>query len=115
MAIKLHTGNKRVSRVIEVREPLDGAAFKSHRVRVTFEILNKAEALEIVKQEDAPLLRRVVVGWGDESGRGGFDDESGAPIPFSAEALEQVVEIPWIAAALVRGYFDAANGGKLGN
>lgn len=108
---------KEVRREIKINEPQDGTGFKSHRVLVTFEVLNKDEAKDLAAEGDDALITRVLKSWGDpkKDGKGGFDDESGNPLPFTPETIASLLNTPWISSGLVRGYFDVAYGGKLGN
>lgn len=106
--------NKTVTREITLSEPLDGSGFKKHRALFTFEIIGKNEAKGLSDEE---LIARVVKGWGDpaRSGKGGFENEDGSPVPFSEETLMAYADKSWIAAGIVKGYLDIAFGGKLGN
>lgn len=117
MGIKISTGPKTVLREIAVNEPIDGAGYKKHKVLASFEVVGKAEATELIKEGDVQLLNRVLVGWGDpkRDNRGGFEDDNGNPIPFSAEKRDEVLDTPWIAASMARGYMECAYGSKLGN
>jgi hypothetical protein len=106
---------KLVTRVITVKEPKDGSGFNERKVRVQYEIIGRKEADQLAKEDDATFLARVVKGWGAADGTNTFKDDDGAAIAFSEETLASVSDVPWNNAALIRGYFDAANGGKLGN
>lgn len=108
---------KEVRREIKINEPQDGTGYKTHRVVVTFEVLNKDVAKDLTAEGDDALITRVLKGWGDpkKGGKGGFDDANGEPLPFTDEVIADLLNRPWISSGLVRGYFDVAYGGKLGN
>lgn len=53
---------------------------------------------------DHAIARRVVRGWRD------LTDEQGNPVPFSSEALEQLLDTPAMRTALVLTYLAAASG-----
>jgi len=55
------------------------------------------------------LACEVLVGWS------GVTDDSGKDIPFSQKALEQLLEVPLLAAAVLRSYFDSLKGAKRKN
>lgn len=108
---------KEVRREIKINEPQDGSGYKANRVVVTFEVIDKDEAKDLSAEGDDALITRVLKGWGDpkKGGKGGFDDANGEPLPFTPEIIAKLLNKPWISSGLVRGYFDVAYGGKLGN
>lgn len=108
---------KIVRREVTIKEPLNGTNFKSNKVLVELEIIDRDEATDLSKDGDSPLLHRVVLGWGDpkRDGRGGFEDAHGNPLPVTDEMKSKLFAKPWIARGLVEGYFSAAYGAKLGN
>lgn len=108
---------KEVRREIKINEPQDGTSYKTQRVVVTFEVLNKDDAKDLAAEGDDALITRVLKSWGDpkKGGKGGFDDQDGEPLPFTPDVIAGLLNTPWIASGLVRGYFDVAYGGKLGN
>lgn len=115
MAITISKNPKLISRVITIKEPLDGKGYKTHSIKVTFEVIPRDEADDLAKAADNSFMERVVKGWGDEQGNGGFKDEDGSNIAFSAETLDAVTNIPWINSGFIKNYFEVAYGGKLGN
>ena len=108
---------KQVLREITIKEATDGTGFKTFRVKVAFEVIDKDEALDLSREGDDALMTRVLKGWGDpkRGGKGGFDDMNGEPLPFTPEMIAKIMKKTHIATGLVRGYFDVAHGGKLGN
>ena len=117
MSIKITKEVKTVLREISLKEPLDGAGFKTAKVLLNFEIINRSEALDLLKESDVVLLKRTVKGWGDpkRDGKGGFEDEDGNAIPFTPENFDAIMDIPWISAGCGRAYMETAYGAKLGN
>lgn len=117
MSFTLQTGPKIVRREVTVKEPMNGTGFKAHKLLIDFEVIPKSEAVDLSKDGDSPLLMTVIKGWGDpkRDGRGGVENADGTPVPFSEEALAQLVDIPWVSTGLARAYMDTAYGGKLGN
>jgi hypothetical protein len=113
------TQPKLVTREITIKEATDGTGFKTFRVKVTYELINRDEALDLAREDngDEALMARVLKGWGDprRDGRGGFDDMNGNPLPFTPETLSKLMKKTNISTGLVQGYFDVARGGKLGN
>jgi hypothetical protein len=94
---------------ITISEPMDGGGFNDQKIRVKFKMLPQARIDEIVKneaEEDADILRDVLIGWDDEA----FKDETGAPIPFNVENKDLILSVPFVRLALVKGYFDSIAG-----
>ena len=115
MAITIHKGPKTINRVITIKEPGDGKAYQSHSIRVSFEVIGRTEAEDLTKAGDDSFFARVIKGWGDETGNGGFKNEDGSNLPFNAENLSAVCDIAWVNAGFVKAYFEVAYGGKSGN
>ena len=118
MGIKITSKPKLVTRKITIKEPVNGTEYTTHRVMVTFEIIPRTEAEAVTKEDGAPLMERVLKGWGDplNNGKGGFEDEDGVPLEFNPENLTGVNNVPWINAAFIKSYFEVCYGGaKLGN
>lgn len=74
-----------------------------------FRLLPKAELEELLAKDpgndDATVCRAALVGWGDD-----LVTEEKAQVPFSKDALEQLVMVPFIRVAIARAYWTAANG-----
>jgi len=71
---------------------------------------------ELQKVEDLSELERIteiakelLVGWS------GVNDDSGKDVPFSQNALEQLLEVPFLAVAVVKAYMDSIKGAKRKN
>jgi len=50
-----------------------------------------------------------LVGWS------GITDDVGEQVPFSQKALQQLLEVPLLGAAVLRAYFDSLKGAKRKN
>lgn len=94
---------------VEVSLPIDGGKFAKETFDVQFErytqekILEMRTQIEAGKVTDAGFVRSVVQGW-----RGVTDE--GAEVPFSVGALEQLLNIPGTAAAIVMAFMEAHAG-----
>lgn len=55
------------------------------------------------------MAGEVLVGWS------GVTDDNGKDVPFSQKALEQLLEVPMLAVAILRSYFDSLKGAKRKN
>jgi len=91
---------------VSVNVPLDGGAVEKHEIKVSFELLPTSESDALLQGADTnkALLRRVIIGWE------GIADEDGAEIVFSAEALEQAIDVAYVRVALLNAYFQASSG-----
>ena len=94
---------------VEVNIPRDGGHTTKATFNAQFRIIDQDEFSGIYDQKgtDRDLISRVCVGW-DQT----VCDESGEPIPFSEEALDSMVNIPYVRTAMVKAYLDCANGRK---
>lgn len=95
---------------VVVNIPLDGGKTRPERFAAQYTLLSQdeqAEVLEQLSKDDAPddLLERVLCGW-DES----VKDESGAPLPFTAQNKAAMLAIPYVRVALLRAYVQASTG-----
>jgi hypothetical protein len=71
---------------------------------------------ELQRLEDLGDLERiteiaqdVLVGWS------GINDDNGKEIPFSQAALQQLLEVPFLAVAILKAYIDSIKGAKRKN
>jgi len=51
----------------------------------------------------------VLIGWA------GVTDDDGKDIPFSQSALQQLLDVPMLAAAITLAYFESLQGAKRKN
>lgn len=97
---------------VEVRVPQDGGTYATQKLEATFRLLDQSRTDDVLERRqalDADFAREVWIGWD------GVEDEAGKPIPFSAEAREQLLGIPYVRAALVRAYFESVLGAPAKN
>lgn len=90
-----------------VQEPEDG----KHQARqffARFLVLPQDEIEGLIKDSpervDVALLRRALIGWR------GVQDATKEEVPFSDEAREQLIAIPYVRLATVLAYRDAIAG-----
>jgi len=98
-----------VSWPITIPMPADDGKMNHVPVTVEYKLLPQPRYDEL-KKTDVGLLREVVVGWNDDAF--GHEDETGraVPLPFSPDALNQLLEIPYVRTGLVQGYWKAVTG-----
>lgn len=100
---------RRVTWPVTIPVPQSGGSVQKHKIDVEFDLLTQTRLTEVMAEErnadqDAALLREVVVGWS------GVANEDGEPVEFSAAALADLVDISYVRSALIRAYFEAASG-----
>lgn len=83
----------------------EGSRHVTKNVTVRFRVLGQDRIDQIVHDGDANradirLVKEAVVGWAD----GAFEDEAGNAIPCSAEALDELLGIPYVRVALGQAY-----------
>lgn len=91
---------------IEVLIPTDGGKHDRQTFDGVFKRKTKEELAALTEREgmtDDAFVREVLIGW-----KGITDD--GAEVPFSEEALGQVLAIPGVSAAIVSAYIGAVQG-----
>jgi hypothetical protein len=92
--------------------PVDGGRHESQTFDAQFKrmpqkwIRDTAKKIDADKVTDLELAKEVVVGWS------GVTDESGKDVPFSQKALEQLLDVPTLAAAIVLAFFGSIAGTK---
>lgn len=87
------------------RQTFDGEFRRLSQSRIT-EIGNQIKTEEIT---DAALAAEVLTGWN------GVTDDDGKEVPFSQKALEQLLDVPMLAAAIALAYFESLQGAKRKN
>jgi len=95
--------------------PIDGGKFKRETFDAEFCRLSQSRLDEIKKQvrteevSDLDIAREVLVGWS------GIKDDDCEDVPFSESALEQLLDVPMLATAIVAKYFESLQGAKAKN
>jgi hypothetical protein len=87
------------------RQTFDGEFKRLPQSRIR-EIGQQIEAGEII---DGAIAAEVLVGWS------GVTDGDGNDVPFSQKALDQMLDIPLLATAVVMAYFESLQGAKRKN
>ena len=87
------------------RQTFDGEFKRLAQSRIT-EIGEQIKAEEIT---DSILAGEVLIGWA------GVTDDAGKNIPFSQSALQQLLDVPMLAAAITLAYFESLQGAKRKN
>ena len=68
------------------------------------------EGSDAVSEQVMAQIREVLTGWRED-----VVDDSGAPLPFSAEALDRLCRHEPVRAAIAVAYAEAAGGARRGN
>jgi len=104
--------------------PVDGGRREKHTFDAEFKRLPQTRINEIVRQakgisegnsdesamlEDQSACAEILVGWSN------VIDDSGEQIPFSAKALNQLLELPTIAAQIIRAWSESLEVAKRKN
>ena len=95
--------------------PVDGGRHQRETFDGQFKRLPQSRILAIGKEielgeiTDIELAREVLVGWA------GVTDDATKEIPFSQKALEQLLDVPMLATAIVTAYFESLKGAKRKN
>jgi hypothetical protein len=97
--------------------PVDGGRHEKQTFDGEFKRLPQSKigpmVAEMMKLEDLGDLDRlneiaaeVLVGWSGVTG------DDGKEIPYSQKALEQLLEVPFLAVAVLKAYMDSIKGAK---
>ena len=100
--------------------PVDGGRHERHTFDGEFKRLPQSRVAPMVAELDrldaagdldrlTEMAAEVLVGWA------GITDDTGKEVPFSQKALEQLLEVPMLAVAILRSYFDSLKGAKRKN
>ncbi|MCG5538945.1 hypothetical protein [Halorhodospira sp. 9622] len=89
---------------IEYQEPSSGGGRATQRFQARLQPLTASELEELDTLDIPSLLRGHVLDWSEV-----FDAEGNA-LPFSADALEQALQLIPVRGALASALFDASNG-----
>ena len=99
---------------VKVDIPVSGGKFEAQTFDAQFKLVSQArlnELLDLAKDDKMTpkdLLKEVVTGWR------GVDSGSGE-LPFSEGALNQLLDSPCVAPALVDAFFESRRGAKRKN
>ena len=90
---------------VPVYVPMDGGGYDKQILDLEFLRISRSE-LESVK-DNIQLLKKVVKGWYE------YTDEDGVKIPFSATALDELLEDTAFVPAAAKAYWDSLQGGAI--
>lgn len=93
---------------VTVKVPNEAGGYDTARFKTRFKVLAQSRVRELGDggQGDAGLLKEAVIGWTD------LADETGAPLPFSDEALGGLLDLPYMQLALVETYLERTLNGR---
>lgn len=97
---------------VKVLMPVSGSRHETHTFDLEFRRLSQTDLTKLAQdvQNDErtaiQIVRDIVVGWTD----GSIVDEDGNAIPFSQGALDQLLDVPMVAGAVLTAFLDAYNG-----
>ena len=96
---------------VVARKPVDGG-FKEEAFKVTFNLLpaEEQDTYDLTTTEGSTsFLRRVIASIDDVAGA------DGKLLPYSDELRDKLIAMPFVRAAIARGYFEAITGARAGN
>jgi hypothetical protein len=92
---------------VTIRKPVDGG-YELHRVQCQFQVVGEDDLEDLgamyARYADPKTLRDIVVGWK------GFQNETGAELPFNAKHLDRVLRIFYVRQGIGRGYINSLAG-----
>lgn len=94
---------------VTIHVPADGGTTQPIKVTGVFRPVTQARFNELVAQRDGDILKEVVLGWD------GIADADGAALPFSAENLVTLVEIPYARMGFIQAWMEIQGGGAAKN
>lgn len=96
---------------VVVEFPVDGGKFDKQNFDAEFKLLPQSRIDEIFQQAsegklmDSEIAPEILMGWK------GINDENGA-VPYSEEAKERVLDIPFVRAALISAFLKSLKGSE---
>jgi hypothetical protein len=92
--------------------PVDGGIHEQQTFDIQFKRMPQKWIRDVLKKIDAEqitdgeIVREITVGWS------GVMDSNNKELPFSQSALEEMLDVPTLASAIVVHYFRATSGAK---
>lgn len=93
---------------VNIKVPTDGGQFATATFDCTFKLID-VERLKATALEDDKFLKEVIVSWA------GVEDSNGQALPFSEDARDKMIGIPYVRTALVAAYQEALSGARRKN
>lgn len=95
---------------VHINEPRSGGVIKEHVIHVHF-ILKDQDAIdELVELGNYEFMKAVIdpdKGWDGVTQEG---PEGDVELPYSHETLDQLMQVPYVMAGFVQGYFSFVSG-----
>ena len=97
---------------VEIRVPRDGGRWKKETFEVEFLNISQSRMNELIEGSedqtlgDSGLWLEVLRGWS------GIVDDEDKEIPFTAENLQSVLDVPGVAQALITALMESRLGGQ---
>lgn len=102
---------------VAVEFPGDGGKVIRQTFDAKFKRLSQTRLKELGEQltagdlDDVAVAAEVLIGWPE----GAIKDDEGEPIPFSDSALNELLDVPKVASAIVLAFYDSLAGAKRKN
>lgn len=93
-----HPDQERAGEMLEMTFRMQFESLPRDEAKALYERIGALPAGEAEAQSHADLMR-VVKGWDDD-----VVDDDGRPVPFSAEALQQLLQISWYRIGVYRAW-----------
>lgn len=100
---------------VEVKLPADGGRFDTHDFDIEYHRISQSrivQILELIASGEAKgkdVTKELVAGWAR------VHDAEGKEIPFSDDALDRLLEVPGVCAAINDSFIQAIRGQKAKN
>jgi hypothetical protein len=94
--------------------PVSGGKHEKQSFDAEFKRLPQTKVQELVQESiaentDKVFCKEVMIGWK------GIQDDKGNEVPFSQDALEELLEVPKMATSIVQAYMASIAGSKVKN
>jgi hypothetical protein len=93
---------------VTISVPVDGG-FENQTCKVRYRLLDETAIKPTDPTNVVTLLRDVVVRMDDVA------DEAGQPLAWNDALRDHLLAVPFVQAALVRGYYGSVTGARAGN
>ena len=96
---------------VKITVPIDGGKYTTSTFDVEFDRISQSEVEKLAtsiqneEQTAIQIVKNIVIGWPDGSVTDGTDN-----IPFSDSALDELLDVPGVASAVITAFLEAYNG-----
>lgn len=93
---------------VTVKVPVAGGKHDGKQFTCRFRVVPQNRLQQILAEEevDAAMLHEALIGWD------GVQDEAENPLPFNDENRDALLDIPYVAIAVARAYFESITGDR---